>query len=141
MARHWAALVLTAWLGLGGGVCAAAETTRGPAAAPLRPLVVGWERYFTVEWKTSEVRGRPVVWGYVENAWGTPAIRVQLLVESLDQAGQVVAQRVEWLPDRTLMPGERAYFEVPAPRPAAQYRVSVFAFDWLQEDGRVRRRF
>jgi len=135
---HDAARRLLLGLALGTGLALGA--TGAPAAERLAPLVQGWERYFTVEWRVGEARGRPVVWGYVQNAWGLPAIRVQLLVEGLDGAGQVIGQRVEWLADGTLMPGERAYFEVPAPGPAAQYRVSVFAFDWLLGDGRARRR-
>ena len=35
-------------------------------------------------------------------------------------------------------PGTTAYFESPAP-PASSYRVSVFAFDWIQSGGEVDR--
>jgi hypothetical protein len=56
---------------------------------------------------------------------------VQLLVESLDATGQVVAQRVEWL-GGDVGPFSRRYFEVPAPAPAQTYRVSIFTFDLIQ---------
>lgn len=73
------------------------------------------------------------------NDWGFSARNVQLLVEGLDSTGNVVGQRVAWLGSE-LTPGMRAYFETPAPppAPAAGYRVSVFAFDWVQAGGGIR---
>jgi hypothetical protein len=59
------------------------------------------------------------------------AMKIRLLVDSLDVSGRIVDQRVSWLGGQ-LTPGARAYFEVPAPPRAAAYRVSVFAYDWLQ---------
>ena len=56
------------------------------AAEPLEPLIVGSERFFTLEWAGGERRGRPVVYGSITNEWGFAARRVQLLVESLDAA-------------------------------------------------------
>ena len=102
-------------------------------AASLTPLVSGWEQFFKLEWQAPAGNGRPIT-GYILNDWGFSASRIQLLVEGLDQGGQVVGQRVEWL-GALLTPGMRAYFEVPAPGPAATYRVRVFAFDWLQGSG------
>jgi hypothetical protein len=90
------------------------------------PLVVGWERFFTITSETA--RGR--VAGYVTNEWGFAAVRVQLLVDGLDDSGQVVAQNVAWL-GHGIGPGSRVYYEVPAPA-GTRHRVSVFAFDWVQ---------
>ncbi len=118
------ALVIAAVL----GVLAARS---GVAAQPLTPHFPAWERYFAVSWEPFERRGRPHLSGYVVSSYGAHATRVQLLVDSLDSSGQVVAQRVEWLAGG--VPGfSRAYFEVPVPQPASSYRVSVFAFDFLQ---------
>jgi hypothetical protein len=97
----------------------------------LTPLFPGWERYFQVSWEPFERRGRPQLSGYVVNKYGATATRVKLLVESLDSAGRIVAQRVEWLGD-TVPVFSRTYFEVPVPEPAPSYRVSVFAFDFIQ---------
>ncbi len=91
-------------------------------AEPLAPLVRGWEQFFTTDWRVSERRHRPVMTGHVVNAWGVPATRVQLLVEGV---------AVIWL-GSPIPPGSRVSFEVPLSGPAADYRVSVFAFDWLQ---------
>jgi hypothetical protein len=101
------------------------------AAQLLTPLLPGWERYFEVSWEPFERRGRPHLSGYVVNKYGATATRVKLLVESLDSAGRIVAQRVEWLGD-TVPVFSRTYFEVPVPQPAPSYRVSVFAFDFIQ---------
>ena len=103
----------------------------GVAAQPLTPHVVGWEQYFAVTWETFERGGRPHLRGDVANRYGTPAGRVQLLVESLDTSGQIVEQRVEWL-GGDMGPFSRRYFEVPAPRSASSYRVRVYAFDFIQ---------
>lgn len=106
-------------------------------AAPLEPLVLGWEQFFRLDWSAGERGGRPVVYGHVVNEWGMPARAVRLLVDALDPSGRVVGQNVTWVPG-VLTPGTTAYFETPAP-PAASYRVSVFAFDWIQTGGEVDR--
>jgi hypothetical protein len=105
----------------------------GPAA-PLAPLVLGWEQYFKLDWKADTLKGQPVVWGHILNDWGMPARSIQLLVEGLDQSGQVTSQRVAWL-GTDLTPGTRAYFEVRTPSAASAYRVQVFAFEWIQGAG------
>jgi len=105
----------------------------------LTPLVIGWEQFFKVEWEAGERKGRPVVQGYIKNDWGMTAANVRLLVDGLDPSGQVVSQTVGWLGTQ-LTPGMRAYFEVPVNEPAPAYRVSVFAFDFVQHGG-PRRRF
>jgi hypothetical protein len=104
----------------------------------LTPLVVGWEQFFRLEWEAGAHRGRPVVWGYITNEWGMTAANVRLLVDGLDAAGQVQSQTVGWLGSQ-LTPGMRAYFEVPVKQPAPAYRVSVFAFDFVQTNGHRRR--
>jgi len=106
----------------------------GLAATPLQPLVAGWEQFFKIEWQAGDRAGRPVVYGRILNDWGMPAANMRLLVEGLDASGAVRDQQVAWL-GSMLQPGMRAYFEVPVPSPAPAYRVSVFAFDWVQTNG------
>lgn len=106
------------------------------SAAPLTPLVLGWEQFFKIDWQAGERRGRPVVYGHVANEWGMPAGSVRVLVDALDAGGNVVGQQVAWVPG-IITPGTRAYFETPAPGPATSYRVSVFSFDWIQAGGDV----
>lgn len=105
------------------------------AASPLQPHIVGWERFFTVQWQPGTWRGRPVVSGYVLNDSGLVAARIRLLVEGIGPNGEVTGQQVVWLTGReTLEPGARAYFQVPA-MPAAAHRVSVYTFDWVRPSG------
>ncbi len=103
-------------------------------AAELKTLMYGWEYYFKLEWQGGDRNGKPVVYGKIMNDWGMPAANVRLLVDSLDASGAITNQRVAWL-GTMLTPGTRAYFEVPVPARAPAYRVSVFAYDWVQVGG------
>ena len=104
----------------------------GATAQSLTPHFPAWERYFTVNWEPFDRRGEPYLGGYIVSNYGVTAMRVQLLVDSLDSSGQIVAQRVEWLGGGNLPGFSRTYFEVPIRQRASSYRVSVFAFDFLQ---------
>jgi hypothetical protein len=76
--------------------------------------------------------GQPYLGGYIVSSYGVTATPVQLLVNSLDSSGQIVAQRVEWLGGSNLQGFSSTYFEVPIRQKASRYRVSVFAFDFVQ---------
>jgi hypothetical protein len=103
--------------------------TRVPVApAPLAPLVVDWERNFTIDSQGAQRDGRPLVTGTVHNTSNCSAQRIQLLIDALNPDGGIVDQRVVWL-GSDLTPGTHAYFEVPAVAPTASHRVSVFAFE------------
>ena len=104
----------------------------GVAAQPLTPHFPGWERYFAVSSEPFERRGQPYLRGYIVSSYGVAATRVQLLVDSLDSSGQIVAQRVEWLGGSNLPGFSSTYFEVPIREQASRYRVSVFAFDFVE---------
>ena len=108
-----------------------AAATDAPAQS-LTPTFPGWERYFSVTSEPFERRGQPYLRGNITSSYGVMATRVQLLVDSLDSSGQIVAQRVEWLGGSNLPGYSTTYFEVPIRQQAARYRVSVFAFDFVQ---------
>jgi len=108
-----------------------AAASEAPAQS-LTPHFPWWERYFTVSWEPFDRRGQPYLSGYVVSSYGETATRVQLLVDSLDASGQIVAQRVEWLGGSNLPGFSRTYFEVPIRQQAPSYRVRVFAFDFVQ---------
>lgn len=126
------ALLLAAPLVL--GACAPATDGR-----PMTPLVVGWEQFFTLTWTVVESKRGPVVSGRIYNNWGFAAANVRLLVDELDANGQIVDQRLGWL-GFMLTPGTTAPFEIPVAHGTPNYRVSIFAFDWVQTD-RGRHRF
>ena len=79
----------------------------GPVAAfegrVLQPLMWGWERHFAVEYEPGLYHGRPVVEGTVTNVSPYSVISVRLLIDSLDANGQLIAQKVAYLPGD--MPG------------------------------------
>jgi hypothetical protein len=104
-----------------------ATATGATAASPLQPLTVDWPQYFRIESESASRDGRAVVTGKVWNTANFGTKRIQLLVDAVDAAGQIVNQHVVWL-GVDLAPGTHASFEVPMP-PAAGYRVRVFAFD------------
>ncbi|HEU4371211.1 MAG TPA: FxLYD domain-containing protein [Methylomirabilota bacterium] len=109
----------------------------GPSAeAELEPLMAGWERIFTVSWQPGQYRGQPVVEGYVTNVSPNETMQIRILVESLDGAGQVIAQRIAWVPGH-LGGGGRLFFQVPA-APSPAYRVRVFSYDRAERDGNFR---
>jgi hypothetical protein len=112
---------------------AVAGAGAGAPAWSLTTLAPGWEQHFTITWDTVERHGRTVLRGEVANHFSLEAERVQLLVEGLDQAGQVVSQRVVWV-DRPVAAFGRSYFETAVPDRAASYRVGVYAFIWGQHD-------
>ena len=130
--RLLGALLLAAPLAL--TACAPATDGR-----PMTPLVVGWEQFFKLTWSVVDSRRGPVVSGRIYNNWGFAAANVRLLVDELDASGQIVDQRVGWL-GFMLTPGTTAPFEIPVAHRTPNYRVSVFAFDWVQAD-RSRHRF
>jgi hypothetical protein len=132
-ARSVRTLLVTVALALGG--CATGTSGGGP----LTPLVIGWEQFFTLTWSVGERSGRPVVTGRIHNNWNFAAANVRLLVDELDANGQIIDQQIGWL-GFTLTPGTTAPFEIPVAHRTPNHRVSVFAFDWVQE-GRGRWRF
>jgi hypothetical protein len=95
----------------------------------LQPLNVGWQRYFDIDWQHGERHGTPILSGRVENKYGEAATHVQLLVAGLDAKGKVITQKVAWLGD-DIPASNSTYFEVPV-EAAPNYRVSVFAYDWV----------
>ena len=118
-ARFALAVAMTAWLGYGG---AAAGDYGNYAQESL-------DHYFRFEYQVSPNATRPVVSGYVYNMnAGVPVERMQVAVQSLDAAGDVVGTTSTWVLGG-VPPGNRAYFTTRAV-PANSYRVQVLFFDW-----------
>ena len=112
-------------------VAVTATASANVEVPPLSPLVAGWEQFFTLRWESAARGGRPIVRGRIQNDWGVPATHIRLLVDGFDGSGRLVGQNVGWLGTQ-LPPGIYADFEVPVRETAATYRVSVFAFSWVQ---------
>lgn len=110
-----------------------------PGVAPareLQPLMWGWEQHFVVTWDTIQRHGRLEVEGYVNNRSPYRVGNVRVLVDSLDDTGRLVDQRVSWVLGE-LGGDSRIYFHVPV-TPAAHYRVRVFSYDRVDEASLMR---
>jgi hypothetical protein len=111
------------------GIVASFGATRASVtSAPLAPLVVNWQRSFTIDSEVTQRDGRALVTGTVRNTSTCDAQRIQILIDALDAGGNFVDQRIVWL-GTDLTPGSHVYFEAPAVQTAASHRVSVFAFE------------
>jgi len=116
----------------GGMTQSASSTSSAPGAQSYG--IYGTDRYFTLEWRPDERRGKPIVSGYVTNQWGTPTRNVRLRVEALDTAGNVTATYIGYV-EGYVSPGAHVYFEVPVPAKAPNYRVTVLSYDPIQGYG------
>lgn len=107
-------------------------------SASVTTAIQGWESYFKLDWTVQPKSKGNEIDGYVHNTYGSPAANVQILAQALDDKGNVVGQKVEWVPG--IVPAlNRSYFKVAALPAVSQYRVSVWAFDFIQSGGSDRR--
>lgn len=125
-------LALVALLFVAGGCAGAPGLT---PSASVTTTTIGWEHYFKVDWglEPGPADSRRVT-GYLYNEYGRPATNVRVLAQALDTSGGVIGQRLAWVPGG-VPPLSRTYFEVGPLPPADMYRVSVWAFDFLEGNG------
>jgi hypothetical protein len=107
-----------------GPVLLAATVAASPVWAP-----ESLERFFRLEWDVRPSASGATVEGYVYNKIDMEAERMQLSVEYLDAAGNVVGQTRTWVLGN-VPPGDRSYFQARVPQ-ASSYRVTVLSFNWL----------
>jgi hypothetical protein len=131
---HTRAVVLTAALlaivtPLASG-CTGAAAGVTPSAS-VTTAIQGWDHWFRLEWEpVVRPEGRQID-GYIYNNYGAAAGNVQILAQGMDASGNVVNQKIAWVPG--LVPAmNRSYFKVTGLPAAPQYRVSVWAFDFVQ---------
>jgi hypothetical protein len=109
-------------------------TALSPSAS-VTTAIQGWERHFRLDWTAQGPPSGRAIDGYIYNNYGSHASNVQILAQALDGSGSLVGQQLAWVPGG-VPPLSRSYFKVPALPAAASYRVSVWAYDWLQGDFR-----
>jgi hypothetical protein len=114
--------------------CTTAATQPSETVTTLMPDALRW---FRLTWEAvPESDGRVRLRGYVENTYGEPATRIQLLAQALDASGKVVGQKIEFLP--FTLPGfGRAYYEVAGLPQSDHERVTVWSYERIQADGGV----
>jgi len=115
-------LVLAGCTGRGAGLMPSAEVTTA---------IQGWEHYFRIDWAPNAKPTGQEIDGYVYNNYGTPASNVQILAQTLDKSGNLVDQKIAWVPG--IVPAlNRAYFRVPGLPTGDRYRVTVWGFDFVE---------
>jgi len=115
-------LALAGCAGRGAGVMPSATVTTA---------IQGWEHYFRLDWAPTEKPTGQEIDGYIYNSYGAAASNVQILAQTLDKSGNLVAQRIAWVPG-TVPALNRAYFRVPGLPTGDQYRVTVWGFDFVE---------
>ena len=124
------ALVLALAPVLGGCASTGTSTSITPSASTTTAMQ-GWERWLRLEWTAQPHGTGQAIDGYVYSTYGTPIYDVRLLAQGLDGAGNVVGQKMTWVPG--IVPAlHRSYFRIGDLPPAARYRVSVWAFETVQ---------
>jgi hypothetical protein len=111
-------------------------TTTGGAggvspSASVTTAIQGWEHYFKLDWTAEPKPNGTEIGGYVYNNYGAQAVNVQILAQGLDEQGNLVGQKLEWV-QGGVPPLQRSFFKVAGLPPAPRYRVAVWAFDWVQ---------
>jgi len=111
--------------------CAACATAPEPRTTATT-LMSGWEQHFSIEWAAVEQGSTArTVRGYVSSQHGEFATNLRVLAQAIDSDGEVVSQRIAYVPGGVGGFG-RGYFEVPNLPASPNYRVSVWDYSWFQ---------
>ncbi len=112
--------------------CAGTGAAPPPSATRYNTLMSGWEHHFKIDWTAAEQgpNARQVS-GYVYNQNGEFATSLRVLAQAVDSTGNVVGQRIGYVPGGVGGFG-RAYFVVSNLPVADSYRVSVWDYTWFQ---------
>jgi hypothetical protein len=104
-------------------------TVVGPSAT-VTTLTPGADQWFRVSWEpVPESNGKHVrLRGYVENRYGEAVGRVQLLAQAFDASGNVVDQKITFVPG-AVPAFDRVFYEIANMPPANRYGVSVWAYE------------
>ncbi len=108
----------------------------GTAARPIPSASVdtaspGWDRSFQVAWRVEPKGGADDLYGFVYNEDHRAAVNVRVLAQAFDDAGNVVAQKLERVSG--MVPAhDRAYFRIESLPPAPRYRVSVWSYEFRE---------
>jgi hypothetical protein len=110
--------------------CAGAAGGMAPSAS-VTTAVQGWEHWLRVDWTAQPGPPGQLIDGYLTSVYGSPIYDVRILAQALDGAGNVVSQKIVWVPG-TVPTLERTYFRIGSMPAADRYRVTVWSFDTVQ---------
>ena len=123
--RH--AIILAMGVGIVPVSCSSAALTPSSTLTTLAPDADRWFR-LSVESLAEQDGAHVRLWGYLENTYGEHVGRVQLLAQAFDADGNVVHQRLAWVPG-AVPAFDRVYYEIPNVRRAERYQVTVWAYE------------
>jgi hypothetical protein len=87
--------------------------------------------YFSIDWKIVPGPRGENIEGFVYNRSNQPTDRMQLSIEALDGAGQIIGRSGTWVLGG-VPPNNRTWFTTPVPAyGAASYRIEIQSFDWV----------
>jgi len=113
--------------------CAGAAGGLTPSAS-VTTTIQGWEQWLRLDWTAETTPNGHELHGYIYSRYGAAIYEVRLLAQGLDDEGNVIGQKIEWVPG--IVPGlQRASFRISGLRPAARYRVSVWSFETIEGKG------
>ena len=118
--------------------CAGSGAAPPPSDTQYNTLMSGWEHHFKIDWTAAEQgpNARQVS-GYVYNQNGEFATNLRVLAQAIDSTGNVVGQRIGYVPGGIGGFG-RTYFVVSNLPVADNYRVSVWDYTWFQAPKELR---
>ena len=126
------------------GLIAVAVSACGTGSSHLTPsastttLMAGLEHRFQLDWSVKPEQGDARrIHGHISSQYGEYAQAVRLLVQALDPSGNVVGQRITWVPGG-ISGFDRKYFESPRLPVADHYLVTVWDYTLHQSDGVLR---
>ena len=100
-------------------------------SATVTTAVHGWESWMRLDWTAQAQPKGQVIDGFIYSTYGSPVYDVQILAQALDGAGNLVGQKIVWVPG--VLPAlQRTYFRVSGMPAADRYRVTVWSFDTVQ---------
>ena len=100
-----------------------------PRPASAQVSVSSEERFFRIEWQIERTADlAPALAGTVSNPYLQTVYRVELVVQVLDEAGQVTHETLGIVGD--VPPGGRSNFRLPLPATGAGFVVTVHSFEF-----------
>jgi hypothetical protein len=113
-----------------GMLLASCSTVTTSPSATVTTLAPDAERWFRLTWTAAPEKDgtRVRLSGYLENTYGEAVGRVQLLAQAIDSGGNVVDQKIAWVPG-AVPAFDRVYYDIPNVLAAHEYRVTVWAYE------------
>jgi hypothetical protein len=100
-----------------------------PAVAASQVQTSSDERFFRIEWQMERAGALPpTIVGTVRNRYADPVQRLEIQVQTVDEAGQITHETRAMVGD--VPPGGQRAFRLPLPAAGARYVITVHSFEF-----------